>query len=552
MPVITFKYTDLKDLGIDMEKDELIDTLPMMSSDIEDYDDEEIKVEFFPNRPDNLSVEGVARSFKGFLGLETGLPNYPITPSNEEVVVDAEVAEIRPYIAFAKIDNVDFTGDKLKYIMDFQENLHWVIGRDRKKVAIGIHNAEVVNAPFKYIATPKDANAFVPLEKDSEMTPDEILTEHDKGKAYAHLIDSFDKYPLILDKDDQVLSMPPIINGELTKIKEDTHNIIVDVTGTDERAVNQALNIICSSFAEVGGQIKSMEVKYEDKTIVSPDLTPQEMNVHVDTANELIGGTDLNAEDIKGLLEKARFDAEVLNDNEVKAIIPAYRVDILHEVDIVENIAVQYHINSVEAELPEINTVAYENDWFRSESIIREAMVGLGFQEIMSLMLTSEEAHYEKMNQEEKPHVQVARPITIDRTMIRTSLINSLMEFLEDNKHEDLPQKIFEIGDVLYLDDSKENKTVSSKKLAALICHSTANFTEIKSVMTSVLSNLGYTMEISDSENKTFIEGRVADVEGVSEKGYVKGFFGEISPEVITNFTLEYPVIGFEIEFINK
>ena len=552
MPVITFKYTDLKDLGIDMEKDELIDTLPMMSSDIEDYDDEEIKVEFFPNRPDNLSVEGVARSFKGFLGLETGLPNYPITPSNEEVVVDAEVAEIRPYIAFAKIDNVDFTGDKLKYIMDFQENLHWVIGRDRKKVAIGIHNADVVNAPFKYIATPKDANAFVPLEKDSEMTPDEILTEHDKGKAYAHLIDSFDKYPLILDKDDQVLSMPPIINGELTKIKEDTHNIIVDVTGTDERAVNQALNIICSSFAEVGGQIKNMEVKYEDKTIVSPDLTPQEMNVHVDTANELIGGTDLNAEDIKGLLEKARFDAEVLNDNEVKAIIPAYRVDILHEVDIVENIAVQYHINSVEAELPEINTVAYENDWFRSESIIREAMVGLGFQEIMSLMLTSEEAHYEKMNQEEKPHVQVARPITIDRTMIRTSLINSLMEFLEDNKHEDLPQKIFEIGDVLYLDDSKENKTVSSKKLAALICHSTANFTEIKSVMTSVLSNLGYTMEISDSENKTFIEGRVADVEGVSEKGYVKGFFGEISPEVITNFTLEYPVIGFEIEFINQ
>ena len=516
MPVITFKYTDLKDLGIDMEKDELIDTLPMMSSDIEDYDDEEIKVEFFPNRPDNLSVEGVARSFKGFLGLETGLPNYPITPSNEEVVVDAEVAEIRPYIAFAKIDNVDFTGDKLKYIMDFQENLHWVIGRDRKKVAIGIHNADVVNAPFKYIATPKDANAFVPLEKDSEMTPDEILTEHDKGKAYAHLIDSFDKYPLILDKEDQVLSMPPIINGELTKIKEDTHNIIVDVTGTDERAVNQALNIICSSFAEVGGQIKSMEVKYEDKTIVSPDLTPQEMNVHVDTANELIGGTDLNAEDIKGLLEKARFDAEVLNDNEVKAIIPAYRVDILHEVDIVENIAVQYHINSVEAKLPEINTVAYENDWFRSESIIREAMVGLGFQEIMSLMLTSEEAHYEKMNQEEKPHVQVARPITIDRTMIRTSLINSLMEFLEDNKHEDLPQKIFEIGDVLYLDDSKENKTVSSKKLAALICHSTANFTEIKSVMTSVLSNLGYTMEISDSENKTFIEGRVADVEGVS------------------------------------
>ena len=552
MPVITFKYQDLKDLGIDMEKDELIDTLPMMSSDIEDFDDEEIKVEFFPNRPDNLSVEGVARSFKGFIGQEIGFPDYEVVESGECVTVDSDVAEIRPYIGFAKIDNVDFTGDKLKYIMDFQENLHWVIGRDRKKVAIGIHNADVVEAPFNYIATPKDANAFVPLEKDTEMTPQEILTEHDKGKDYAHLIEDFDKYPLILDKDNKVLSMPPIINGELTKIKEDTHNIIVDVTGTDERAVNQALNIICSSFAEVGGQIKSMEVKYEDKTIITPDLTPQEMNVHVDTANKLIGGTSLTAEDIKELLLKARFDAEILNDNEVKAIIPAYRVDILHEVDIVENIAVQYHINSVEAKLPDINTVAYENNWFKSEATIREVMISLGFQEVMSLMLTNEEAHYEKMNQEEKPHVQVARPITIDRTMIRTSLINSLMEFLEDNKHEDLPQKIFEIGDVLYLDDSKENKTVSSKKLAALVCHSTANFTEIKSIVTSVLSNLGYSMEIADSENKTFIEGRAADVTGEAKNGTVKGFFGEVSPEVITNFTLEYPVIAFEIEFINK
>lgn len=552
MPVITFKYQDLKDLGIDMEKDELIDTLPMMSSDIEDFDDEEIKVEFFPNRPDNLSVEGVARSFKGFIGQEVGFPDYKVEESGEYVTVDEEVAAIRPYIGFAKIDNVDFSGDKLKYIMDFQENLHWVIGRDRKKVAIGIHNADVVNGPFKYIATPKDANAFVPLEKDSEMTPDEILTEHDKGKDYAHLIEDFDKYPLILDKDDNVLSMPPIINGELTKIKEDTHNIIVDVTGTDEKAVNQSLNIICSSFAEVGGQIKSMEVKYEDKTIVTPDLTPQEMNVHVDTANELIGGINLTAEDIKELLLKTRFDAEIISENEVKAIIPSYRVDILHEVDIVENIAVQYHINDVVAKLPDINTVAYENNWFKAESTIREVMIAMGFQEVMSLMLTNEEDHYEKMNQEEKPHVQVARPITIDRTMIRTSLINSLMEFLEDNKHEDLPQKIFEIGDVLYLDETKENKTVSSKKLAAVVCHSSANFTEIKSIVSSVLSNLGYTMEIKDSENKTFIEGRAADVVGEAQKGRVEGFFGEISPEVITNFTLDYPVIAFEIEFINK
>ena len=550
MPVITFKYQDLKDLGIDLEKDELINTIPMMASDIEDYDDEEIKVEFFPNRPDNLSIEGVARSFKGFLGLETGLPKYDIEESGEKVYVSKEVEEIRPHIRFAKIDNVDFSGDKIKYIMDFQENLHWVIGRDRKKVAIGVHNADVVEGPFNYIATEKTENAFVPLEMGEELTPEEILEKNQKGEKYAHLIDKFDKYPLILDKDNKVLSMPPIINGELTKLSEDTKNIIVDVTGTDEKAVNQALNIICSSFAEVGGKIKSMEIVYEDETFVSPDLTPKERNVHVDVANELIGGTDLDAEDVKRLLEGARFDAEILNENELKVIIPAYRIDILHEVDIVENIAIQYRINNVEAKLPNLATIANEHSWFKSEQTIRELMVGLGFQEVMSLMLTSEKNHFEKMNQEEIDHVQVARPISISGTMIRTSLLNSLMEFLEDNKHEDLPQKIFEIGDVVYMDDENFNKTRTVKKLAGLICHSSANFTEIKSTTSSIVSNLGYSMELSDSENTSFITGRVADFTGDSKNGQIKGFFGEIAPEVIRNFELEYPVTAFEIEFI--
>lgn len=550
MPVITFKYQDLKDLGIDMEQDELIDTLPMMASDIEDFNDEEIKVEFFPNRPDNLSVEGVARSFKGFIGQKIGLPEYEVEESGETVEVDKDVGDIRPYIGFAKIENVDLSGDKLKYVMDFQENLHWVIGRDRKKVAIGIHNSDVVEAPYKYIATGKDENSFIALETDAPMTPEEILKEHEKGVKYAHLIEDYDKYPLILDKNNNVLSMPPIINGELTKLTEDVKNIIVDVTGTDEKAVKQTLNIICSSFAEVGGKIKSMEVVYNDKTVVTPDLTPQVGEVHVDVANELIGGTDLNAEDIKELLLKARFNSDILDENTLKVYIPSYRTDILHEVDIVENIAIQYRIKEINGELPNVATVAYPHKWFTSEKLIREVMVGLGFQEVMSLMLTSETAHYEKMLQEEEDHVQVARPITIEGTMIRTSLINSLMEFLENNKHEDLPQKIFEIGDVLYLDDSTENKTTTSKKLAGLICHSAANFTEIKSVITSILENLGYSMESSDSDNPTFIPGRVANVYGRSINGDIQGFYGEISPEVITNFTLDYPVIGFEIEFL--
>ena len=550
MPVITFEYQDLKELGIDMENDKLIDILPMLGSDIEDFDDETIKVEFFPNRPDQLSIEGVSRSLKGFISQDLGLPKYDVVESGQKVFVDKQIENIRPYIAFALIENVNFQGDKLKQIMDFQENLHWVIGRDRKKVAIGIHNLDVIDGDYRYIASSPDENSFVPLEHESELSPQKILEEHEKGSKYAKLISGFDKYPIILDKNDNVLSMPPIINGELTKLTEDTKNILVDVTGTDEKAVNQTLNIICSSFGEVGGRVKSLDIVYEDRTITTPDLSPKTRPLRVDICNELIGGVNLSADDIVHLLEKARMDAKVINENEVQVKIPSYRIDILHEVDLVENVAIQYCINNVEAKLPDVSTIAYENNWFKSEKIIREIMVGLGFQEVMSLMLTSEESHYEKMKQTEDDHVQVAKPITIDRTMIRKSLINSLIEFLEDNKHEDLPQKIFEIGDTLYLDDSQETKVKTIKKLAGAICHSTANFTEIKSTVASILANLAYDMEISSSDNPTFIEGRVADVKGSSSNGNVSGFFGEVSPEVITNFELEYPVIAFEIKFL--
>ncbi len=549
MPVITFEYDDLKEFGIDIEKEKLINIIPMMGSDIEDHNETEIKVEFFPNRPDNLSVPGVARTLKGFIEQETGLPNYPITPSDEKVYVSEEVAKIRPYIGFAKIEGVKFDDNKIKQIMDFQENLHWVIGRDRKKVAIGVHNADVVNAPYYYIATEKNENSFIPLEENTPFTPEEILKEHEKGAAYAHLIEDFDKYPLIKDKDDKILSMPPIINGELTKLTNDTTNLIIDVTGTDEKAVNQSLNIICSSFAEAGGKIKSMEVIYPEKTIITPDLTPKVKNVSVSTANKLIG-IDITAQETKKLLEKARMGAEIIDDDTLKVEIPAYRTDILHEYDLVENIAIEYCIKKIPSALPEMSTVAYEHNWFKSDKTIRELMIGLGYQEIMSLMLTNEESHYEKMNQEETDHVEVLRPITIDGTMIRENLLNTILEFLENNKHQDLPQKIFEIGDVLYTDETKTLKVRPGKKLAALSCHSTANFTEAKSLINTVLENLGYKYTIIDSENTSFIKGRVADVEGESENSKIKGVFGEISPKVITNFELEYPVVGFEIEFL--
>lgn len=552
MPVINFSYEYFnRVLGREISKEELIDLLPMIGSDIENYDEETIKVEFFPNRPDYYSVEGVTRTVKGFLGIENGLPVYETSKSGLSMTVDPEHESIRPYTSCCIVEGISMDEERLKGLMDFQEDLHWVLGRDRKKVAIGIHNLDVVKPPFKYIAAEPADYSFVALETTEKHNLKDILENHKKGKKYAHLLEKFDKYPLIIDSEGNVLSMPPIINGELTKLSEDTENVLIDVTGTDERAVNYALNIIACSFAETGGRIKTIEMIYTQKTVETPDLTPKIIDVSVQNARK-ITGVELNAEDVVDTLNRVRLGAKKKNDDIITVQVPVYRIDILHEVDVIENIAIGYCIKKIEPELPVISTIANPEPVRDFENRVRDIMIGMGFYEVMSLMLTSEDQHYGNMLLNEDERVIVSQPISQDRTMIRKSLMNGLMEFLEDNKHEELPQKIFEVGDVAYIDDETETGTRIVKKVACVVTHSNANFTEIKSITDSFISNLGLKMEIETSNHPSFIKGRCASVNGNSDKeskGSVVGFFGEVDPEVVTNFDLEYPVVAFELEF---
>ena len=555
MPVINFKYDELyRQLGQELPKDELINILPMISSDVESYDDEEVKVEFFPNRPDYYSIEGIVRSLKGYLEIEKGMPEYEVIETDTTITVDEKLEKIRPYVATCIIKGVNINDDELVNIMEFQEHLHWVIGRDRKKVAIGIHNLDQVTGPFYYKAGNPDEDKFIALDTTEEMTLREILENHEKGKKYAHLLEEHEYYPLIVDSNDQIMSMPPIINSDLTKLTTNTKNLFIDVTGTDINAVTNSLNIIASNLSENGAKIETVTVKYPyHEDIKYPQFEPQIVNVHTKLAEEYIG-LDLTADKIVETLEKTRFNAEKIDENIVKVTVPRYRIDILHEVDIIENIALGYGFNELPAELPDYATVASPDTKREFDKILEQVMIGLGYTEIKSLMLTSEEQHYTKLRKEiNKECVTVAQPITQDRTMIRRSLINSLLEFLEDNKHEELPQKIFEIGDVAYIDEDKETKMITIKKLAGAEISSNANFTTIKSVMESFVSNMGFKITLEDYDDSIFIEGRCAKftAEKLDEKTpfTMQGFFGEVHPEVLTNFELEYPTICFEVTF---
>ncbi|MDP2765934.1 MAG: phenylalanine--tRNA ligase subunit beta, partial [Candidatus Methanoperedens sp.] len=392
MPVITLYYDDLEELsGID--KDTIIQRIPMMGCDIERIEDDHVDIEFFPNRPDLYSTEGVARALRGFLGIETGIREFKVVPSGIKITKDSEIEKIRPYLACAVIRGMWFNSRSIESLMALQESLHWALGRNRKKVSIGVHDLAGIKPPFRYIAQQPDFK-FTPLDFAEPMSMREILEKHPKGVRFAYILEKFDKYPLILDAEDNVLSFPPIINCELTRVTEDTTDLFVEVTGLDP-AVSVALNIVVTSLAERGGRIESVTI---DGKMQTPQLEPRLMKLRSSEVKELLG-LKLTNEEIILCLEKMRYGARA-SGKTIEASVPAYRADILHNWDLIEDIAIGYGFDEIKPELPSTSTIGKTHQISKLKDSIREIMVGLNYFEVMPFTLTSERVQFEMMRRE--------------------------------------------------------------------------------------------------------------------------------------------------------
>jgi len=534
MPVVNFDYYDLINLiGREIGREELMEKIPMMGVCIERMEGNEISIEVFPNRPDLLSVEGMARALRSFLGFEKGLKVYEIKPPSVSLTIDESIKEVRPFIGGAVIRNVRLDDETIASLMELQEKLHFSIGKDRKKMAIGVHDFDRVEPPFVYKAVKPEEVKFVPLAEEEEMNLKEILERHEKGIAYAHLLQNFSHYPLIVDKNGNVLSFPPVINGQLTALTENTKNIFIDVTGTDYNAVMYALNIISTSLAERGGKLEQVKI-VGDEIIRTPVLSPLKNEVSVDYIRKILKIED--TEEMLEALQRMGHDA-TLNGKKIEVLSPAWRTDILHPIDLVEDIAIGYGYGRFEEELPKEMTFGSSF----SHSRIHQTMIGLGFNDIVTLSISGPEKEFSRMERKGKA-VEIANPISAEHSIVRQSLLPSLMEILSKNRHNDLPQQIYEVGDVILLEGEGRVRQVTM--LAGVKIDSKASFTECKSIVEAILRNLGYKMGVEEKQDGAFIEGRCASV---IVDGREVGYFGEIKPSVIVNFALEYPVIAFEI-----
>ncbi|MGD1060974.1 MAG: phenylalanine--tRNA ligase subunit beta [Methanomassiliicoccales archaeon] len=538
MPVITFSYRDLVSLlGKEVPAQELIATIPMMGADFHHYDKvaDELGIEFFPDRPDLFCVEGVARALRTFLGFERGLKVYPVEKSGISMKVDPSVKDVRPYAVAGVVRGVTMNDYLIRSLMEVQEKLHLTLGRKRQKVAIGIHDLDKVTPPFVYKAVDPESISFVPLAKDVKMNLREILEKHEKGVDYAWVLKGKEKYPIILDKRKEVLSFPPIINGALTTVTESTKNFFIDVTGTDTIAINGALNIVATMLAERGGLIQSVRLTGAAKGS-TPDLRPAKWDLEQEATNKWLG-LKLAPQGTAACLERMGYEAKPLKEK-IKVQVPRTRIDILHPVDLMEDVAKGYGYAKFGTARPEVQCLGAERKIERVSDLVRQMMIGFGYYEVMTLTLTSEKEQFDDMRLPRSEVVEVLNPISEEHTCLRVSLIPSLLVVLRKSKHRDLPQRIFEVGDVL--DGIKRRR-----ELAGLAIHTKASFTEMKSLVEGVMRDLNLQHELEVCQLPFYIDGRAATVRS---KGDIIGHFGELHPEVITKAELGYQVIAFVLD----
>jgi len=540
MPTINFSLKDLQNLvGKKISVEEVSKLVEYGKGSLENYnkEEDEVTVDFGDtNLPYLWSVEGVARLIKGVLGLQKGIPKIEIKKGDYKVIVDKSVSSVRPYVtAFvAKGHKVD--DYLIKQMVQLQEKLCESYGRRRLKIAIGVYSYDKIKFPVHYKATDPESIKFIPLEFKKEMTQQEILEEHPKGKEYAWILKGCKKYPVLVDSVGEVLSFPPIINSNFTgKVTEGEEHLFIEATGIELEPLLLAMNIMAYAFYERGFEIHSVDIKYPNERITTPFLFKDKIKITKEHIEKLLG-FDLKNTEIKGLLEKAQYD---INNLTIK--IPPYRKDILHPADIIEDIGIMYGYDKIK-EMPLTSyTIGETADIVLFRDKVRELLIGLGFQEVLSPILTNKTILYDKMNIKDFGSVEINNFMSETYSCLRTWILPVLIEFLSKNEHIEYPQKAFEQGLVTV---EKGNEVIDYERVAVISANEKADYTEIRQVLDYLLRTLNIEYTIEEVDHDSFIIGRVGRV---VVKGKKVAYIGEISPTVLNNHGLEIPVVGLEL-----
>ena len=533
MPVLRFKQWRLHELlGLEPSQlSELLFRLKCESEVREDY----LEVEVNADRPDMFIGEGVARAVKGLLGLERGWSKPRIVDSGFKIVV--EDVPVRPYIVGAVIYNVNIDSeDYLEEIIQFQEKLHDGLGRRRRKAAIGLHDADKIPGRILRYAMASLDTEFKPLGYDRKVKARDVLEYDEKGRAYGWISRLGDLHPFIFSNG-EIITMPPVVNSDITRLEVGTRNIFVDVTATDLRVAEAVLNIIVSNLAERPNAYVGLVEVVAPWGGFYPKLEPRVLRVAQGGLNRILG-LSLDARGLAELLERMRYNVRILGDT-LEVEIPPFRVDVWRDVDLAEDIAIALGYENIEPRLPVIPTRGSYSSVTRLARTLRLMLVGLGFTEVMRLSLTRPRL-LEALGLLDVA-VEVLNPIQAEYSILRPSISATLLELLLENKHTPKPVKVFEIGPVVF---KTGEGVMEDERIGLAVMDEEVSYEDIQAPVYYMLRTLGVNFKVKSTTTPYTIEGRTAEI---IVNSIPVGVMGEVKPDVLEKLGLEYPVVIAEL-----
>jgi len=552
---VEFKLSKfLKYLGHDIDLNELIDTLFLLKVELENLDEEEDKIEFeiTPDRVDLLSIRNLVKLVQNYYQWKRKEPNLTVHDSDYAINVKPAVIPIRPYIAGAVIKNIMIGEEDLIEMINLQENLHASLARNRVKASIGLYVFDLIKFPLIYDAKPPNEISFEPLGFNRVMTGRGILEQHPTGIKYAHILDGLDKYPIFYDSAGNVLSMPPIINSNyLGAVQPDEHNpqnLFVEVTGTKKDVMLNTLKLIVMDAVERGGEVYQVQINYPDGSEKPLDLSPQPKSLSIKSIHSYLGEPISNKQ-IKDFLTRMGYRDISIKGDTVTLKAPADRLDLLHEVDLIEDIIICYGYNNIVPELPKLLTKSSTLPYRYLIDRIREFFAGLGYVEVLNYLLTDRKILSDLMNKPAEPHYRLLNSKLVHYSDLRPELLPLLLNFLSKNLKNPYPQKIFEVGEVVIPDKKAYNRNRQLINLAAATIGENVNLNKIKSELDIFFRLLGKKVKYKAISHPSYLEGRVFSIYADRKK---IGLFGEIHPQVILNFKLKQPIVALELQLVQQ
>jgi len=540
MPVVEFPIEDINRIFSDYDLEYILNMLPFIGLDLEHQDDKNIRLEYSPNRPDFSTFYGISRALMGLLGKEVGIPKFEVHENNKNLInVGPSVSEVRPFIVGIVAKDHKLNNKTIKQIVSMQEDLHNGLGRKRSKASIGFHNLDNINFPLEY--TTMENLSFIPLDHSSELTLTEILSNTEQGKKFGKLLKG-SRYPVLRDSKGNVISLPPIINSESTRISNGVNNLFVEVTGVDKKAVYNVMDNIVATLADIGFKLETViRQQGNSRDTFSANLNTTLLNIKTDYINKSLGLT-LSIEDLIDCLRKSRLDATPNDSNSINCMIPSYRIDIFGPIDIVEEVAIGYGLYNLEPSLPKSRLFGNKSKQNYFLDKIRQALIGMGLIENINFILSNKDIHFKKMNLKEPNFFTVNNSKSDEHDILRMSLLPSLLYSLSKNIHEEYPQKLFEIGSIF----GREQVKFEKWSLSCVSAFNGVTFSEIRAILQSLMEVcFNAKFETKQSENSSFVRGRSADI---IYNGIVIGQIGEISPLLIDSFKIKMPVAAFELD----